>query len=913
MSYPLLAIALAVAMGRRGSAKTARKKEAKRQRAAEKRSQRYKPFPPTKSSPEAAGHRLSLLREAVARGETPTPRGMLNLGNTCFFNAVMQNIARITAIRDYFLGAAPTPAEGPVTAAVRAFIIAMWDLKNSSSLDPSALFTQVGKANPIFSGRAQQDSHEIMRVIFALVIEEEKKRLTDLAKGLFLPLEVDCDPAIDVSDFAPPPRLPEDFFENTRTSDPIPGLIANQDAMWDKQYAIASVADPGIGENSDTASVPATASSLHPPVIDFVDECEVLPDYVSPVALHVVTESHLPKEIPKEKSDGGHPYENLVTIVEKTLGGVLSSTIICKECGNKSSVHEPFLDLQLPLVPSEKLDTLENKIVGNTLISCPKAKSSDDMAKLSKNTIAPTGFNEVKKLDIEEQFMKEGKCADQCSFTAPPAQPYRPSPRQISSNIESCHSVNHLCDKVAEDLTESLLEEEVGEHTLVLYNPAVFGSELQNTSTTNNVSEQLDNTDECSGISSLFDTDFGDGTCDDTQLVNIRNISSFSSVQASYEAEKNEVESSDIKKLLSPQAVRRPSSFMTSLLGGIGCKSSTLHAYKSLIGSIEEFTKVEVLEGENSYSCEECTRREKLRVALHRMTAKVEPNTMQESLDLSKDSIILKSRYTNDLGSADIGGGVESSSGITDCTISLPQLGNMVPVTNMPIEESGESQILMSSPVTTSESSSGVSSEDDGELIIEEELEDSLLRQREGLICLNRQQEDELIENLKVDIPTVRTTAEKRLMIRDAPDVLTFQLKRFTQIGYRGGLRKLSGHVACPLNLDLTPFVENEAPKDTRNQDREKESPRQKCEVSKRKTNARKNPQRREQYEYLLTGVCVHGGSLSGGHYMAYVRGVEQDRTGSWYSCNDSRVSMACEEDVLNSEAYLLYYERIQQ
>ena len=63
--------------------------------------------------------------------------------------------------------------------------------------------------------------------------------------------------------------------------------------------------------------------------------------------------------------------------------------------------------------------------------------------------------------------------------------------------------------------------------------------------------------------------------------------------------------------------------------------------------------------------------------------------------------------------------------------------------------------------------------------------------------------------------------------------------------------------------------------------------------------------------EYVLTGVSVHEGSMSGGHYTAYVReGVDADSRGGWYFCSDAKVSRAAEKDVLGSEAYLLFYER---
>ena len=60
--------------------------------------------------------------------------------------------------------------------------------------------------------------------------------------------------------------------------------------------------------------------------------------------------------------------------------------------------------------------------------------------------------------------------------------------------------------------------------------------------------------------------------------------------------------------------------------------------------------------------------------------------------------------------------------------------------------------------------------------------------------------------------------------------------------------------------------------------------------------------------QYELVGVVVHRGrSMHGGHYTSYVRAAG---TGSpWLHCNDSVVDVVREDEVLNSEAYMLFYQ----
>lgn len=54
---------------------------------------------------------------------------------------------------------------------------------------------------------------------------------------------------------------------------------------------------------------------------------------------------------------------------------------------------------------------------------------------------------------------------------------------------------------------------------------------------------------------------------------------------------------------------------------------------------------------------------------------------------------------------------------------------------------------------------------------------------------------------------------------------------------------------------------------------------------------------------YELTGVVVHKGKIDSGHYINYSR--EGD---DWFMFDDSKVVLANEAEVLNAEAYLLFY-----
>ncbi|XP_011356502.1 ubiquitin carboxyl-terminal hydrolase 16 isoform X2 [Pteropus vampyrus] len=178
------------------------------------------------------------------------------------------------------------------------------------------------------------------------------------------------------------------------------------------------------------------------------------------------------------------------------------------------------------------------------------------------------------------------------------------------------------------------------------------------------------------------------------------------------------------------------------------------------------------------------------------------------------------------------------------------------------------------------------------------------LRDANKLLCevCTRRQHNGPKANLKGEKKHVYTNAKKQMLISLAPPVLTLHLKRFQQAGFN--LHKINKHIKFPEILDLAPF----------------------CTL-KCKNVAEENT----RVLYSLYGVVEHSGTMRSGHYTAYAKArtanshlshlvlhgdiphdFEMESTkGQWFHISDTHVQAVPTTKVLNSQAYLLFYERI--
>lgn len=155
--------------------------------------------------------------------------------------------------------------------------------------------------------------------------------------------------------------------------------------------------------------------------------------------------------------------------------------------------------------------------------------------------------------------------------------------------------------------------------------------------------------------------------------------------------------------------------------------------------------------------------------------------------------------------------------------------------------------------------------------------------------CLESFHKREQLHDYEFHCPKCQTTKDpiKQLTINQLSPVLIFQLKRFEHL-INGSNVKINDFISFPLYLEMSSYCHD----NINNSNGHVTSNDGKAQLST------------PHILYELIGIISHKGTVNEGHYTATIKLP----SGQWFKFNDSMISLVKEEQVLQEQAYLLFF-----
>jgi ubiquitin C-terminal hydrolase len=352
-----------------------------------------------------------VLREPAlspsAHGARVAVRGLVNLGNTCFFNSVLQSLASIPSVVEYLAGSAwpaapgeyppfPPVGEGPVTKASRKLFVELC-MRPGGAVSPSSLLDEIGKLNSRFRSRAQQDAQELLRLLLDAWDEEEQHRVRvrnerrDLLIG-----------------------------ETSASSASASSAAAAASASSVVGVDVAATAAVPNGEmEGDSAKEFAwkKVGGVFP--VGWVEEVEQVAGWNE-------SEEGEPVKV-ESRSNAPRPGPSVNTWVWELFGSRLASVVRCSECNRTSVTVEQAFDLSLPLPRPVLVATRTSRVV------VPAKPKKPHAAKLQEAQRAAEAAR-AKAAAARARLKGEAKSS---RAKVPPPQPEKaPAPLSLPKGLE---------------------------------------------------------------------------------------------------------------------------------------------------------------------------------------------------------------------------------------------------------------------------------------------------------------------------------------------------------------------------------------------------------------------------------------------------------------------------------------------
>ncbi|WOK94498.1 ubiquitin carboxyl-terminal hydrolase 2 [Canna indica] len=800
-------------------------------------------------------------------------RGLSNLGNTCFFNSVMQNLLAIDMLREYMVNL-DRPI-GPLTMALKKlFNETSGGANNKGVLSPKNLFGSICSKSPQFRGYQQQDSHELLRCLLdGLYLEERSTgKSQDSSNGQAAP------------------------SSKTTVVDDIFGGELSSTVRCVECGHTSTVCEPFLDLSLPVPSKKTAPKKAAPP-----------PPKRSKPPLKERNKSQRFRE--KGSARGS------VVMEQYGQGERVNTSVEFSESSSPASRPEE----------NRTCDTVAQTIEANIALEAEDSSWMDYLAEPIVMTDALI-LGSQSCGDLNSHCVDSGQVVDGENNISVKSE-------IDNSPMELMVSPNYSGENSTKNATSSSCIHDSG----VTSHPC---EALDNTNLTVATSETLDNMsssenmvkEPCALITAVVDSEIADGDFDGFGDL-------FNEPEVTSELKKD-------TSMVEEMAVTLWANNSSETSQEEVDNSNALVSIESCLAS---FTNTELLSDEHAWYCEQCSevsssgmmtadktcKSETLTTPEYSNTRKLQVNGDQDTIEKNSSSFKVdclsstgfKALHNGELASdreetekpdsdhkslniifepeetgcknGEITTGnntILSDSKLCDqtdkpnimievqeCADSGPEQikDNETTSSKEDVQTSGQDQAasLTSSPHDTGENLSN-SCENDNRAV------NHAFKKGPKLSSQAHPVQGRRVKKEEPEKRKVKRDATKRILINRTPPILTIHLKRFSQ-DTRGRLSKMRGHVRFHETLDLTPYL------DPRSEEKEKIS-------------------------YRLFGVVEHSGGMSGGHYVAYVRGERNNKKAlkdinstSWFYASDAHVREVSLSEVLRCEAYILFYEKM--
>ncbi|XP_075516364.1 LOW QUALITY PROTEIN: ubiquitin carboxyl-terminal hydrolase 2-like [Primulina tabacum] len=818
-------------------------------------------------------------------------RGLINLGNTCFFNSIMQNLLAINQLRDYLFEF--DESVGPLSASLRKlFLETSAEAGLKGVINPRSLFGSLCSKAPQFRGYQQHDSHELLRCLLDGLCAEEmstrkqvKSSLTDGTTSIAKPTFVDAifggqlsstvcclecghsstiyEPFLDLSlpvpTKKPPSKRPQPATRGKKIKPPLKqgGRIDSKVNRDEPILPAESVSDQSTFVDSYSLVQPRVQTAELP-----VDSASSISIDLNAVVLDMglthqdLSDSQEAKNHPEVDNVGEQSISsNVLTWLD-----YLEPNLVSYDYDGTSETYEVSADQG-----SADKNAFQNDVSLPITLYC--RIESDLESECAVSTMP---------LDSSSQFnpLDQGIVTHQQDSSSQ----YVEKQNEISQSDEKL-STDHSLNKEVVQLNADVGHSLVNDSTVEVYssgcdtvNPSqVKESEViflpykeDASSSFELLGEEIEITSEVVSDEHASQEFDGFGDLFNEPEVTLELGPSYPACEAT-DAMKNEVGNSS-----------------DSDPGEVDNSDVSV----SVESCLAFFTKPELLsKDEYAWQCDNCSKvlKQGTRRKSRKLKTKIVPNGCDDinangllegcgnnlheveiisgimendAFDGSNGRLVPHNQEMHDISNSMLSNHQETKMNMIACQSENQMSMKPNLCRGMPECSSSNSQILDSCCGKRDADSVGLTETD----------------------LLPEKYESEVSEGEEVDSKSlkVKRDATKSILISKAPSVLTIHLKRFSQDA-RGRLSKLNGHVNFRETIDFNPYMK----------------PR--C------TNGGKST-------YRLLGAVEHSGSMRSGHYVAYMRGGQGDST-IWYYASDTHVRQVSLEEVLSCEAYILFYE----